>query len=64
MTAFRGPSSYPNNGAGMSTGGSVVVNNNTGTVPGSVGSWHPTVLYLFALLVVEWVVLVWISKYI
>jgi len=36
----------------------------SGTIPGSVGGWHPTVLYLFALLVVEWIALVILSKYI
>lgn len=30
----------------------------------TIGGWHPTIVYLFALLVVEWVVLVWLQKYI
>jgi hypothetical protein len=47
----------------LGTGGSQIMDAQTGTIPGSVGAWHPTILYLFALLVVEWAALVFLSKY-
>jgi len=64
MSAFRGPSPYATDGGSMGTGGNQVMDVQSGTIPGSVGGWHPTVLYLFALLVVEWIALVILSKYI
>lgn len=65
MAGFRGPSGYVAGGASLGTGGNQVMNAQTGTVSStSIGGWHPTILYLFALLVVEWVVLVWLQKYI
>lgn len=38
----------------------------TGAVPGNVGmgAWHPTVIYLLILLVIEWAVFLFINKFI
>lgn len=38
----------------------------TGKVPGGagVGDWHPTVIYLLLLLVIEWVVFLFINSFI
>lgn len=63
MAGFRGPNPYAMQNGSLGTGGSQIMDAQTGTIPGSVGAWHPTILYLFALLVVEWAALVFLSKY-
>lgn len=64
--SFRGPSAYVNAGASLGSGGNQTMDAQTGTVTGAgmVGDWHPTIIYLVALLAVEWIALVVISKYI
>lgn len=37
--------------------------NNVGSVTSGQTTWHPTVVYLLALLVVEWVVFGLLAKY-
>jgi len=61
--SYRGLSVYPQENHG--TGGNQTVNAQTGSVPGNigVGDWHPTVLYLLGLLVVEWAVFLALTKY-
>jgi hypothetical protein len=41
-----------------------VQNAQTGMVPGSsgTGAWHPTVIYLLVLLVIEWAVFLFINS--
>lgn len=63
-STFRGPNVYAE--AGLGTGGNQIVNAKTGSIPGGrnlTGDWHPTVLYLLLLLVVEWAAFIWITKY-
>jgi len=64
MAGFRGPTPYADVSASFGVGGNQVMDASTGTVPGSVGAWHPTILYLFGLLVVEWLLLVFVSRYV
>lgn len=61
---FRGANPYAD--SGFNTGGNSVVSNATGIAQGANQgtSWHPTILYLFGLLVVEWVLLFVLQKYI
>lgn len=60
---YRGLSVYPSESHG--TGGNQTMSAQTGAVPGAIGSkdWHPTVLYLLGLLVVEWAIFIALSKY-
>lgn len=63
--AFRGAPVF--DGGGFGTGGNTGMAKVTGKVktsPVSTGSWHPTVIYLIALLVVEWIAFVCLVKFI
>jgi len=60
--AFRGTSPYAS--MGFATGGNEPVNPTTGAIAGTdTAKWHPTVVYLFGLLVVEWAIFVLLTKY-
>lgn len=59
---YRGMATFNSPEAG--TGGNQVFNAKTGEIKqGVTGQWHPTVLYLLALLVVEWAAFLLLSKY-
>ena len=62
---YRGSSIYPDVDS-HGVGGNQVVGNQTGSIPGSssLQNWHPTILYLLGLLIVEWFVFVLLSNYI
>lgn len=59
---FRGQ--FPYGDSGLGTGGNQVTNAQTGSIAGGVGQWHPTVIYLLILLVIEWAVFLFINKFI
>ena len=62
---YRGSSIYSDVDS-HGVGGSQVVNNQSGGIPGSsaLSAWHPTILYLLGLLILEWVVFVALSQFI
>ena len=62
---YRGSSIYSDVDS-HGVGGNQVVNNQSGGIPGtnSLSDWHPTVLYLLGLLIVEWIAFVVLSHYI
>ena len=57
---------YPYESKGLGTGGNQVANAQSGMIPGKsgLGQWHPTVIYLLILLVIEWAVFLFINKFI
>lgn len=70
MAVIRGSSTGTYRGidflsSGGGTGGNQIMNASTGTLkePVSNTGWHPTVLYLIALLVVEWAAFIVLNKY-
>ena len=63
--AYRGSSIYSDVDS-HGVGGNQVVGNQTGGIPGSntLQDWHPTILYLLGLLILEWIAFVVLSNYI
>lgn len=62
---YRGVSAHADVGL-SGTGGNQVANAKSGSIPGfaSTGDWHPTVLYLIGLLILEWTAFLILTKYI
>ena len=63
--SYRGSSVYTDMDS-HGVGGNQVVNNQSGNIPGSstLSEWHPTILYLLGLLVLEWIAFVALSQFI
>lgn len=60
-SSYRGLAPFGDN-SGLGTGGNQVTDAQSGMIAGAVGSWHPTVIYLLLLLVVEWAVFLFINS--
>ena len=54
---------YINAGAGAGSGGMAPIASPSGGGGNIAGGWHPTVLYMLALIVAEVVAVAWISKH-